>query len=191
MNETPKYTPKWPFDATRVADFLDIGVFWDSIPADKQGQIAALILPVKRQIVLNDDIPQLKGGFGESTLAHEIGHWELHIDQNVAGRFEERIQQGIEIDVQPFLCRGVSGQLQNIEWQAQRFASYLLMPQYILEQMQIGRDLTALPHLYAIADELGVTISNLKNRLKHLNWIIQPNNSRQIYLGKAAPSKNK
>ncbi|KJH71995.1 ImmA/IrrE family metallo-endopeptidase [Aliterella atlantica] len=189
MKETPKYAPKWPFDATRVADFLDIGVCWESIPADKQGQIAALIFPVERQIVLNEDIPQLKGGFGESTLAHEIGHWELHIDRNVAGIFEERIKQGLEVNMQPFLCRSVSGQLQKIEWQAQRFASYLLMPQYILEQMQVGRDLTNWKHLYAIADELGVTISNLKNHLQQLGWIIIPGKSRQIYLGNAAPGK--
>lgn len=191
LNETPKYAPKWPFDATRVADFLDIGVFWESIPADEQGSIAALILPLNRQLVLNEDIPELRGGFGESTLAHEIGHWELHIDQQAAGRFEERLEQGIEINMQPFLCRGVSGQLQKIEWQAQRFASYLLMPRYILEQMQVGRDLTKWPHLYAMADELGVTISNLKNHLQKLNWIIIPSGSRQIYLGKAAPSQNK
>lgn len=191
LNETPKYAPKWPFDATRVADFLDIGVFWESIPADEQGSIAALILPLNRQIVLNEDIPELRGGFGESTLAHEIGHWELHIDQQAAGRFEERLEQGIEINMQPFLCRGVSGQLQKIEWQAQRFASYLLMPRYILEQMQVGRDLTKWPHLYAMADELGVTISNLKNHLQKLNWIIIPSGSRQIYLGKAAPSRKK
>lgn len=63
MSATPSYAPKWPFDVTRVADFLDIGVFWDSIPADKQGQIAAIILPLERQIVLNEDIPNLKGGF--------------------------------------------------------------------------------------------------------------------------------
>lgn len=191
MHETPKYAPKWPFDATRVADFLDIGVFWESIPADEQGTIAALILPINRQIVLNEDIPELRGGFGESTLAHEIGHWELHIDQTSAVMFEERIEQGIEIDVQPFLCRGVSGQMHKIEWQAQRFASYLLMPRHILEQMQSGRDLTKLSHLYAIADELGVTISNLKNHLQKLNWIIIPSGSRQIYLGKAAPSQKK
>ena len=190
MSAAASYAPKWPFDVTRVADFLDIGVFWDSIPADKQGQIAAIILPLERQIVLNEDIPNLKGGFGESTLAHEIGHWELHIDQNVAGRLEERIKQGMEVDVQPFLCRGVSRQLKNIEWQAQRFASYLLMPQYILEQVQVGRDLTKLSHLYAMAHELNITINNLKNRLKHLNWIIQPTPSGQIYLGKAAPRKN-
>ncbi len=191
MQETTKYTPKWPFDATRVADFLDIGVFWERIPADEQGSIAALILPLERQIVLNEDISELRGGFGESTLAHEIGHWELHIDQMAAGKFEERIKQGIEIDMQPFLCRGVGNQMQNIEWQAQRFASYLLMPQYILEQMQVGRDLTKWSHLYAIADELGVTISNLKNHLQKLNWIIISPGSKQIYLGKAAPSRNK
>lgn len=191
MNETSRYAPKWPFDATRVADFLDIGVFWDSISPDEQGSIAALILPIDRQIVLNEDIPELRGGFGESTLAHEIDHWELHIDQTSAGRFEERIKQGIEIDMQPFLCRGVSGQLQKIGWQAQRFASYLLMPRHILEERQEGRDLTQWSHLYALADELGVTISNLKNHLQKLNWIIKPSSSRQIYLGKAAPSRNK
>ena len=64
MSAAASYAPKWPFDVTRVADFLDIGVFWDSIPADKQGQIAAIILPFERQIVLNEDIPNLKGGFG-------------------------------------------------------------------------------------------------------------------------------
>lgn len=191
MQATPKYAPKWPFDATRVADFLDIGVFWDSIPADEQGSIAALILPLNRQIVLNEDVPELRGGFGESTLAHEIGHWELHIDQQAAGTFEERLEQGIEINMQPFLCRGVSGQLQKMEWQAQRFASYLLMPRQILEQMQVGRNLTKWSHLYAMADELGVTISNLKNHLQKLNWIILPAGSRQIYLGSAAPSRQK
>lgn len=189
MQETPKYQPKWPFDATRVADFLDLGVYWESIPADQHGAIAALILPLERQIVLNENIPELRGGFGESTLAHEIGHWELHIDQTATDKFTERLQQGIEISMQPFLCRGVDGQLQKIEWQAQRFASYLLMPRWILDDVRRGRDLTKWSHLYAIAHELNVTISNLTNHLQKLNWIIIPPGSRQVYTGIAAPNK--
>lgn len=77
------------------------------------------------------------------------------------------------------------------EWQAQYFASCLIMPGPILEQAQNPRDLTKWKHLYAMADELGVTISNLTNRLKGLGWIRIPENSKQIYLGEAAPSQEK
>ncbi|MBD1879201.1 ImmA/IrrE family metallo-endopeptidase [Coleofasciculus sp. FACHB-T130] len=191
MQQNPKYTPTWPFDATRVADFLDIGVFWDKIPPDEKGSIAAMILPVERQIVIKEDIPGLRGGFGQSTIAHEIGHLLLHIDKNTVDKFVERLEQGIEIDMQPFLCRSVSGQLEKIEWQAQYFASCLLMPRHILGEVQKGRDLTRESHLDAMAHELGVTKRNLKHRLKDISWIHIPEPSKTIYLGEAAPSRNK
>jgi len=63
------------------------------------------------------------------------------------------------------------------------------MPVDKLEEVQKGRDLTKWPHLYAMTDELGVTISNLKNRLQDIDWIHIPKNSKQIYLGKAAPDR--
>ncbi|MFB2772320.1 ImmA/IrrE family metallo-endopeptidase [Pelatocladus sp. BLCC-F211] len=89
--------------------------------------------------------------------------------------------------MQPFLCRAVSGQLQKMERQAQSFASYLLMPHYILKQMVAERNLTKWSHLYAMQKDLGVTISNLTTRLKQLNWIIIHPGDKTIYLGKAAP----
>ncbi|MEA5583450.1 ImmA/IrrE family metallo-endopeptidase [Nodularia harveyana UHCC-0300] len=190
MQETPKFLPKWPLDATRVAEFLGLDVLWDKIPPDSDGKIAARILPLEHLIEINEDILELPKGFEESTVAHELGHWELHIDQKAAGQFEERIQQGYEIDMQPFLCRAVDGQLQKMEWQAQRFASYLLMPRYILEQMADERDLTKWHHLYAMQEDLGVTISNLRNRLIQLNWINIYPGDKNIYLGKSAPSRN-
>lgn len=191
MQETPKYAPKWPLDATRVAEFLGLDVVWDRIAPDAEGQIAARILPLERLIEINESILELPKGFEESTVAHELGHWELHIDQKAAGKFEERLKQGVEIDMQPFLCRGIGGQLQKMERQAQCFASYLLMPQHILEQMQERHNLTDWRHLYAMAKDLGVTISNLTNRLKQLNWIILHSGDKTIYLGKAAPSRKK
>ncbi len=185
-------------DASRVADFLDIGVVWESLPSDDQGQIAAMILPLQREIVINKDISKLREGYGQSTIAHEIGHWLLHINQDEVEKFIDRMERGIEVDVPTYLCRSASDQLyQNIannqmdwrEWQAQYLASCLLMPLHILEQTQKGRDLTKWPHLYAMADELGVTISNLANRLKGLDWIRLTQNSKQIYLGDTAPSR--
>ncbi len=189
MQETPKYTPKWPLDATRVAEFLGLDVVWDRIQPDAEGQIAARILPLEHLIEINEDILELPKGFEESTVAHELGHWELHIDQKAAGEFKERIEQGMEINMQPFLCRGVSGQLQKIERQAQRFASYLLMPRYILEQMQVGKDLTRWPHLYAMQKDLGVTISNLTNRLQQLDWIKITPGCKTIYRSAGAPRR--
>lgn len=196
MDATPKYAPTWPLDASRVADFLDLAVVWDRIPADDEGQIAARILPLKRLIEINEDIPRLvidAEGFAASTIAHEIGHWVLHINSDEVDRFLKRRDPGIEVSVQPFLCRSASTHKESnsIEWQAQYFASCLLMPRSILEKKRVGRDLTNWHDLYVMKDELGVTISNLTNRLKNLGWIHITPGSRQILLGDAAPSRNK
>jgi Zn-dependent peptidase ImmA (M78 family) len=176
--------------AETVADFLDLGIVWDNIEPDTEGQIAAIILPTQKEIVINSNIPGLKGGFGQSTIAHEIGHWILHIDKNAVGQFRDYLEQGIRIPVQPFLCRSANSS-NNLEWQAQYFASCLLMPISKLEKAAKGRNLTNWKHLYAMANEFGVTSSNLLNRLKSLNWIVCQPNCKQIYLGKNAPSKEK
>ena len=172
--------------AEGIADFLELDIIWKSIPGDRQGDIAAMIVPVKKRVYINEDISELQGGFGQSTIAHEIGHWILHIDDRAVGEYIDREAERMEIEVQPFLCRSVQ-YTKGIEWQAQYFASCLLMPQYKLLEAKQNRDLTNWRHLYAIADEFGVTISNLTNRLKSLEWIILNNNSKQIYLGKNTP----
>jgi len=187
MKSTPQYFPKFPLDPQRVADFLDLDVIWDTIPPDSAGQIFARILPLTRQIELNEAIPELRGGFGNSTLAHEIGHWILHINHDEVDSFS--VQQTLNLvleNTQPFLCRSTSAQ-QGIEWQAQYFAGCLLMPRCFLQDAARRRQLTSWPHLYAMAKDLGVTISNLKHRLQDLGWINIPKGSRQIYLGKSTP----
>jgi hypothetical protein len=63
------------------------------------------------------------------------------------------------------------------------------MPRCKLEETRKGRDLTKESHLDAMAHELGITKRNLKHRLKDLDWIHIPENSKQIYLGDAAPSR--
>lgn len=175
---------KWPpIDPNIVADEIDLNVVWFPIEPDEKGSIAAMILPLDCKIVINqNNTDQVPIGFQASTLAHEIGHWVLHIDQNSVDIFKDRQENGIEISIEPFLCRSVSSQ-QGIEWQAQYFASCLLMPKDILEKKRKGRDLTKWSHLYAMADEFGVTISNLKNRLQDIGWIYIPKGSKQIYLG--------
>lgn len=181
MEATPKYAPTLPIDASRVAEFLDLDIVWDAIPNDEQGQIAARILPLEKLIEINENIPQLRGGFGESTIAHEIGHWVLHIDSQEVERYTRLQQKGLNVQVEPLLCRSGKN-LAGIEWQAQYFAGCLLMPQHILTELRQGKNLTKWQHLYQMAETLGVTISNLTTRLQDLGWIHLDSNSRQIYL---------
>ena len=169
-----------PIDASVIAEFLDLDLVWDTIADDEQGTIAARILPLEKLIEINENIPQLKGGFGESTIAHEIGHWVLHIDTEKVERFIRLKQKGVDVRVKPFLCR--SSNLARIEWQAQYFAGCLLMPQHILTELKQNRDLTSWKDLYQIAEKLGVTISNLTIRLQDLGWIYLDSDARKIYL---------
>jgi Zn-dependent peptidase ImmA (M78 family) len=186
MQATPNYIPKFPLDASRVAEFLGLDVVWDGIADDIEGKIAARILPLERLIEINEDIPQLRGGFGESTIAHEIGHWVLHINPIEVDRYLRLQEKGIEIEVKPLLCRSTEN-LEGIEWQAQYFASCLLMPQFKLLERLKGKDLIQWRSLYAMAEEFGVTISNLTNRLKDIDWINISPSSRQIELGRNCP----
>lgn len=181
MQAAANYNPEIPLDASRVAEFLGLDLVWDTIPNDEQGQIAARILPLEKLIEINENIPQLRGGFGESTIAHEIGHWVLHIDLIEVERYNRLQEKGINLDVKPLLCRS-GDNLAGIEWQAQYFAGCLLMPQHILTELRQEKDLTRWRDLYRMADALGVTISNLTARLQDLGWIHLNQDSRQIRL---------
>ena len=163
------YQLQLPVDASLIAEFLNLDLVWDTIPDDDYGAIAARILPLERLIEINENIPQLKGGFGESTIAHEIGHWILHIDVTTVESYIRLKQKGVDVPVKPFFCR--SSNLARIEWQAQYFAGCLLMPQHILKELSQNKDLTKWQHLYQMKEELGVTISNLTTRLQDLGWI--------------------
>ena len=191
---------KWPFDASLVADALEIRLCWDKILPDKNGIIAAKIEPLKRLITINELFAEMKTnkGLEQSTIAHEIGHWVLHINQDEADGIVKQLELPLNCQATPqiFLCRSIdNNRFQttlnskvDIEWQAQYFASCLLMPRYILEQKRKGRNLQNWPHLYAMSDELGVTISNLTNRLQDLGWIDLSKGSKQIYLGNSRPN---
>ncbi|MEA5468827.1 ImmA/IrrE family metallo-endopeptidase [Spirulina sp. 06S082] len=179
MKTSDRHVPTFPLDSSRVAEFLGLDVVWDVLPEDDEGAIAARILPLEKLIEINETILDLKEGFGESTIAHEVGHWVLHIDRQAVDRVLRLRQKGVNVIVKPLLCRN-NEQIQGIEWQAQYFASCLLMPRLMLEEKIQGRDLTQWPDLYAIAADFGVTISNLLHRLKDLEWVSLKEGSKEL-----------
>ena len=202
MQATSNYQPEWPFDVSKVADFLDLSIVWEQISPDEQGAIAARIFPIDRLIEINENILEKPNGFEASTIAHEIGHWELHINQDEAdGRIKQlELELHLQTNIKPFLCRNsipqvtkVSNKTQTdwMEWQAQYFASCLLMPRYKLEELQQEYDLTNWRSLYQITEKLGVTISNLTHRLQEIEWIYIPKDSKQIYLGQTSSDEQR
>jgi len=83
------------------------------------------------------------------TLGHEVGHWELH-----RHRYQVNEDQGLlfNAETKPSIICRAEGKFDPIEWQANQFAGYLLMPR----DMVIGAWQTRRGNLepYCAADEI-------------------------------------
>jgi len=87
-----------------------------------EGVLGAIFI-ADRTISINKDLLEDKRSEGRMmfTCAHEVGHWVLH--RHFAGRATRRGDQGDSI-----ICRTKDARLRQ-EWQADYFASCLLMPE--------------------------------------------------------------
>ena len=199
--QSAKFMPKkWSNLAERTADFFDIGVDWESFDPSQDGVVAAKIYPTERRVELNRNFQALhtNEGLYQSTVAHEIGHWVLHVNQDEADGaiVQAELPLGTTMDRQIFLCKTVDEQAiyQNLdrtqndwrEWQAQYFASCLLMPRFKIEEVRVGRNLLNWGHLNALQEELGVSKRNLVHRLKDLELIRESGN--RLYPGEKLKS---
>jgi hypothetical protein len=72
--------------------------------------------------------PHLLGRF-RFTVAHELGHWELHRHDILNDAAQGSLFEAVTVP--PIVCRSSSKEPQ--EWQADAFAGYLLMPQSLVE----------------------------------------------------------
>lgn len=151
---------------------LDIS--WESIDyMGQDGLVMAAIIPTRRKIIMNDSCKELfeeKIGTLNFTMAHELGHWVLHV--------EDKLNQQISFlfnDLNDaFYCRNLSKKPPE-EYQADMFAGSLLMPRPIIEplidDLKRSRKIISFPDLYRVCDVFGVSISALKVRLHYLNLL--------------------
>jgi Zn-dependent peptidase ImmA (M78 family) len=73
------------------------------------------------------------------------------------------------------------------EYQAERFAAYILMPQDLLKAACARVDIYHWPNLYSLKGQFRVTISALTNRLKELHLVaITPDRKLVPYQGRLA-----
>jgi Zn-dependent peptidase ImmA (M78 family) len=160
-----------PVPVEKIADFLlELGILWAAIPDTDDDPILACIHPKSKIIHLNearqDHFGKYMGTF-EFTLAHELGHYDLHL-------VESQLEQ-IPFDFgesKAYICRDKSKTAgAQREWQAERFASYLLMPSRLLLPAIEDVDLLRWPNLYGLRDKFSVSITALKIRLENLGLI--------------------
>ena len=165
----PISSPPVPIERI-IEDMLDLNILWDSITESKAQSILAGLEPLTKTIVFNDirsAVTTETPGLYNTVLAHEAGHWELHVDQALLG------QQPLPQFERDFSCLyRQSGPNQGPkEIQAHKFMSYLLMPSYLLMEMVRDVDLTNWSQLYRLRDHFQVTITALKIRLEKLGLL--------------------
>jgi Zn-dependent peptidase ImmA (M78 family) len=148
---------------------LDLRILWDVLPENRETPVLGGLDPVRGEIVLNEAearrfaaFPGLEG----FTLAHEIGHWVLHVP---AARRRQLLLPGME-RMRDSTCGTGQGSAARREQQADRFAAYLLMPARLLLPRCEDFDLSRFPARYKLRDEFGVSITAMNLRLKELGY---------------------
>ena len=155
---------------------IDIPLIWEAIP-NHEGMPVLAKLEARGQprpeiaIVMNED-KQLffaqHEGVEQFSQAHELGHYVLHIDH--AKLHTLLLPDAAEQST--VLCRAdVGKQRDRKEWQAERFAAYLLMPEDLVRSACSAMDLCRWPTLFRLKERFHVSISALTRRLSELRLI--------------------
>ncbi len=108
-------------------------------------------------------------GTEQFSLAHEVGHWILHYGRG-HGRQLALLPETNEQTNGPLLCRRVSDGDRR-ELQADRFAAFLLLPEYLLRRVADPYALVRWAGVTALARHCGVSKRAMVRRLEGLGLI--------------------
>jgi hypothetical protein len=168
-----------PVPVSFIAEILlELRILWDVIDDTNDSPILACIRPSTKTITMNEarrNHFDVYFGTEEYTLAHEVGHWDLHVHET------EYTQPPLLCDIddatetfmqsiQPTrLCRG--DKHSRYEIQAERYASYLLMPTHLLLPAIDSLDLCQWATIYALREQFNVSPTAMCKRLEALGLI--------------------
>jgi len=148
----------------------------------EEKNILGAIDQINKIIYTNENAIQyfkLYPGSFEFTLAHEVGHWDLHCDYN---------SNQLLIMNKPvsMICR--AGDKDFKEIQANKYAAALLMPEDLVRETLKSVDYLNWPALYNIAEDWNVSVTALKNRLEKLKLLYYNEETKTFYENKFAAS---
>ena len=148
---------------------LDLSIVWEPLPTEEEAPVLGGLDPVRGEVVLNEAEARRFAAFPgleAFTLAHEIGHWLLHVPPT---RRRQPTLPGWERS-RASACGGGGAAAARREQQADAFAALLLMPARLLLPRCERLDLTRFPARYKLRDEFGVSITAMNLRLKDLGF---------------------
>ena len=157
-----------PVPVEDIADgLLELGILWDSLTEAAGTSTLAGLEPHERMIKFNEARRQVfekTPGLYNTVLGHEVGHWEMHVEHNLAAQQQlPNLDQVYECLYQESTCtQGPK------ETQAHRFMAFLIMPSNLLWEAVSGVELTSWPNLYRLRELFQVTIPALTIRLERL-----------------------
>lgn len=171
-----------PIPVERLAeDILDLQILWDVINEQEDETVLAGLAPRRKTVIFNENRQAVfdgTPGLYRTVLAHEIGHWELHVDK---ASINQSGMPGMGEQLQ-FLFR--SEKKSWDERNAHLFTSYLLVPQEFLDPLIKGIQLFDWPFLYRLRDMFDVTISVTRIRLERMGLLYVDENGK-IYRSRA------
>lgn len=141
---------------------------WDAIPEPPGRTILAGLAPEQRLIVLNEERRAAilgQPGLFNTLIAHEIGHWSLHVDH--AALAQRTLFDGT-YDLAHATGQGEPST--RDERNAHRFMAYLLLPAELLVPRARQYTFTGWRDVYPLRDEFNVTITVLRIRLEELGF---------------------
>jgi Zn-dependent peptidase ImmA (M78 family) len=177
-----------PIPVDRIADMLDLGVLWEPISETKGQVILAKLVPQEQLIIFNEARETLFSQtefLFNTTLAHEIGHWILHMERGNWGNQMPLFEvTGPKQEIFVYRSSGSSRSSWD-EKNAHRFMGCLLLPKHLLTEAVAQAPLTSLADLYELRDRFEVTVTALSIRLAELNIAYIDTNGR-VYANREA-----
>jgi len=165
-------------------NILDLVLEWNRIPENSNEIIFAGLNPLQKKVIFNEGRKKFyddTDGLYNTVLAHEVGHWILHVDAAELGL--QPMLPGTEI-APNFVYRS-TGPNKPIEWQAHTFMGYLLLPYRLLRNYIETEDIYYWEGLYDLRDKFDVTISALVVRLRKMG-LIYIDDDKKIYRSEAS-----
>jgi Zn-dependent peptidase ImmA (M78 family) len=194
--------PPIPIDLL-AEQILGLDFLWEDIDELPRETVLGALHPHKRLIIMNDKHRTLfdtKPGLERFTKGHEMGHWDLFIDQGSlehptlfalddSSPFTRRRSPVGEVTVMKWFLSFPEGQefLRDLQARADdpnearavnRYAAAILMPKDLLRAEVDTIDRTRWSNLYRIAELFEVTISALKVRLQQLGLLYMDEDGR-------------
>jgi hypothetical protein len=200
-----------PVDIELFGDLvLDLSMLWESIEELPGEVVLAGLRARERLIIMNERRKtqmEEKPGWRRLTQGHEMGHWDLFVEQAMLAEqtlfestpssiFAYRSSTGGQVQVIKTLMACEPGRelLRQINARADapdearsvnRYAAAILMPRTIIIDEAKRTNCTQWPNLYRLAERFVVTISALRVRLEQLDLLYVDQNTGKLYPSRA------